>query len=177
MYPCEWVAAKNVDPRRQFEPVRMVAELPVEELHRTWPFPDEEDLPEAVHPAVLLQHDPSPPVAFVDFDDVRAPATGKVPSEVAALIEALGGYTEVSRSGTGLHVYVRDALPDGIDAFVAPLETRGSVEIYDHARFTDSTWRHVEGTSLDATPEAGDVLAEITARYGRDPPSAPTKTV
>lgn len=167
MYPCEWAAAKDVDPRRQFEASRMVAELPVEELHRTWPFPNSDDLPEAVHPAVLLRHDPTPPpVAFVDFDDVRDPTTGEVPAEVADLVDAFGGYTEVSRSGTGLHVYVRGALPDGVGAFAAPLDVRGSIEVYDHARFTGGTWHHVTGTPMDAVPKAGDVLAETIARYG-----------
>lgn len=132
----------------------MVADLPVQELHRTWPFPDEDDLPETVHPAVLLRHDPGPPpVAFVDFDDVRDPATGEVPAEVAALVETLGGYTEVSQSGTGLHVYGRGTLPAGSGAFVAPLETRGSVEIYDHVRFTDDARRHVKSPPPDRFPK------------------------
>lgn len=174
MYPCEWATAKDVDPRQPFEAARMVAELPVEELRRTWPFPDGDNLPEAVHPAVLLRHDPAtPPVAFVDFDDVRDSTTGEVSAEVAALVDALGGYAEVSRSGTGLHVYVRGALPDSVGAFAAPLDARGSVEIYDHARFTGGTWRHIEGTPLDAIPDADDVLTEIIAQYDQSAPSTP----
>jgi hypothetical protein len=82
MYPCEWAAAKDIDPRRSFGKARMVAELPVDTIHDTWPFPDEDDLPERVKPAVLLPHDPpTPPVSFVDLDDVRNPETGAVPKK------------------------------------------------------------------------------------------------
>jgi len=144
----------------------MVADLPLREIHRAWPFPDGEDLPEAVHPAVLLPHDPpDPPLSFVDFDDVRDPETGEVSDEVATLVDALDGYTEVSQSGTGLHVYVRGRLPEGVGAFATALCQRGALEIYDHARFTGGTWRHVAGTPLDSVPEATDVLAAIVSRY------------
>lgn len=167
MYPCEWAASKDVDPRREFEKATMVAELPVPAIHRSWPFPDGDTLPEAVLPAVLLQHEPpEPPVTFVDFDDVRDPETGEVPFEVAELVDTLGGYAEVSRSGTGLHVYVRGGLPAGVGSFIAPLSDRGTVEIYDHARFTGGTWRHIEGTPMDAVPEAEDVIHDIVAEYG-----------
>ena len=166
MYPCEWAASKDVNPRRGFQKAKMVADLPLREIHRAWPFPDGEDLPEAVHPAVLLPHDPpDPPLSFVDFDDVRDPETGEVSDEVATLVDALDGYTEVSQSGTGLHVYVRGRLPEGVGAFATALSQRGALEIYDHARFTGGTWRHVAGTPLDSVPEATDVLAAIVSRY------------
>jgi hypothetical protein len=167
MYPCEWAVSKNIDPRREFEKARMVAELPVQEIHRTWPFPDGDDLPERVSPAVLLPHEsPDPPISFVDFDDVRDPHTGAVPVEVVELIDALGGYVELSQSGTGLHAYVRGSLPRGVNTFAAPLKERGTIETYDHSRFTGGTWRHVEGTPLDVVPEAGDVLATLVSQYG-----------
>jgi len=166
MYPCEWAASKDVNPRRGFQKAKMVAELPLREIHRAWPFPDGEDLPEAVHPAVLLPHDPpDPPLSFVDFDDVRDPETGEVSDEVATLVDALDGYTEVSQSGTGLHVYVRGRLPEGTGAFATSLSQRGALEIYDHSRFTGGTWRHVAGTPLDKVPEATDVLEAIVFQY------------
>jgi hypothetical protein len=85
----------------------MVADLPVNEIHAAWLFPDGDDLPDRVEPAVLLPHDPpKPPIAFVDFDDVRDPETGTVPGEVNALISMLGGYTELSRSEQGVYSHV-----------------------------------------------------------------------
>ena len=167
MYPCEWAASKDVDPRQAFEKARMVADLPLKEIHHAWPFPDGDDLPDRVYPAVLLPHDPpNPPLTFVDFDDVRDPETGIVTTEVSGLVDSLGGYAELSRSGTGLHVYVRGKLPAGVNAFTAPLEERGSIEIYDHSRFTGGTWRHVENTPRDAVPNAESVIDGIVTQYG-----------
>ena len=167
MYPCEWAASKDVDPRRSFEKARIVANLPMQEIHHVWPFPDEDDFPDRVYPAVLLQNDPpDPPLTFVDFDDVRDPDTGMVPTEVSNLIDSLGGYAELSQSGTGLHVYVRGKLPAGVNAFTAPLEERGSIEIYDHSRFTGGTWHHIEGTPRDTVPNAESVIESIVTKYG-----------
>jgi hypothetical protein len=166
MYPCEWAASKNVDPRRSFEKARMVADLPLQEIHHAWPFPDGDDLPDRVYPAVLLPHDPpNPPLTFVDFDDVRDPETGMITTEVSELVDSLGGYAELSRSGTGLHVYVRGKLPTGVNTLAAPLEQRGSIEIYDHSRFTGGTWRHVDGTPRDTVPTAESVIESIVTRY------------
>lgn len=162
MYPCEWADAKDVDPRRNYKTARMVAELPVERIDDSWPFP--EDLPETIKPAVLLPHaPPDPPITFVDFDDVRDPDTGQTSREVVGLLEELGGYTEVSTSGRGLHAYVRAQLPDR--QFQAPLRETGSVELYDHSRMTGGTWRHVEGTPADRVPNAQEAVENIVRRY------------
>jgi len=170
MYPCEWAAAKDIDPRRSFGKARMVAELPVNTIHDAWPFPDEDDLPERVKPAVLLPHDPpTPPVSFVDLDDVRDPETGAVPKEAATIIEMLGGYAELSASGTGVHVYVRGRLPNGVGAFMASLADRGTIEIYDHSRFTGGTWRHIKDTPVDTVPDAQDVITDLVAQYNPAP--------
>lgn len=80
----------------------------IDQVHTAWPFPDGDDLPDDVKPAVLLPHDPpNPPITFVDFDDVRDPVTGAVPQEVADLCELLGGYSEANSSGTGIHYCVQ----------------------------------------------------------------------
>lgn len=172
MYPCRWARDGDLDPRRSYEKARMVCELPVAQVHASWPFPDSDDLPDRVLPAVLLPHerrgrsDPSgPPLAFVDFDAVRDPATGEVSGEALALVEALGGYTEVSRSGTGLHTYVRGALPPECNMVSGPLAAAGRIEMYDHSRFTAGTWRHLDGTPRDSVPAVGETLRAIARRY------------
>jgi hypothetical protein len=162
MYPCRWAADSGLDPRRPYERAKMVSELPVEEIHRSWPFPDESDLPGAVEPAVLLPHDPpDPPLAFVDLDDVRNPNTGEVSGEALAIVDELGGFTEVSRSGEGLHTFVRGALPPGRGMVSTPLDESGRLEIYDHSRFVGGTWRHLEGTPTDAVPDSQTVLESL----------------
>lgn len=168
MYPCEWAAAKSVDPRRDYETARMVADLSVDQIHQSWPFPDDRDLPPNVEPAVLLPNewDCADPIAFVDFDDVRDPDSGAVPREVWDIIGRLGGFVEISRSGNGLHVWVRGQLPDGKGKFIADLDSRGQIEIYDHGRMTGGTWRHVEGTPRDSIPDADGVIDDLVNEYG-----------
>lgn len=166
MYPCDWAATADVDPRRVYSKAHMVAELPVPAIHRSWPFPDETDLPETVTPALLLPHDPpSQPVAVIDLDAVRNPETGRISGEAAQIVEMLGGYTEVSQSGTGVHVYGRGCLPAGTGALSASLADCGSIEIYDHSRFVASTWRHVEQSPPDRIPDIQDTLTTLVSRY------------
>lgn len=175
MYPCQWAQDSEHDPRRPFEKAKMVSELSIERIHDSWPFPDTADLPEVVTPAVLLPHPPAapdPPLVVLDFDDVRDPDSGEVSGEVLELVEQLGAYAEVSRSGTGIHVYVRGALPSDIEMISGPLDGPGRVEIYDHSRFVGSTWRHIEGTPLNTVPEAQAMLTAIATRY--DPDLAPS---
>lgn len=67
------------------------------------------------------------PYVGVDFDgcfDER----GNLDAQVAAWVECLGSYTEVSASGKGLHVIVRGELPPGG-------RRKGQVEMYDRSRF------------------------------------------
>ncbi|MFB6360698.1 MAG: hypothetical protein ABEH59_05190 [Halobacteriales archaeon] len=161
MYPCDWAEDGEVDPRVCFQRAKMVAELPVEELHRQWPFPDE-DLPQVVLPAVLLPHDPTDvPITVVDFDDIRNPETGEVQGIALELIDRLDSYAEVSTSGTGIHVYVRGTLPECHSPASVPLPDGGRIELYDHSRFIASTWEHVEGTPLDDLAGADELLAKI----------------
>ena len=43
VYPVEWAADGDTDPRTSFEEASMIAELPPAELHRNWPFPTDND--------------------------------------------------------------------------------------------------------------------------------------
>lgn len=80
------------------------------------------------------------PYVGVDLDDCRDPATGQLSDVAAEIVTRLQSYTEISPSGTGLHVIARGALPDGP-------RRRGSVEMYDTKRFFTMT-----GDRLVATP-------------------------
>lgn len=145
----------------------MVAELPVEELHRQWPFPDGDDLPEQVRPGVLLPHDPTDSeLTVIDIDGVRSPDTGRVDGIVIELLDRLDSYAEISTSGTGIHVYVRVTLPESDSPSSAPLPYGGRVELYDQSRFVASTWRHLEGTPQDQLARAEKLVARLASTYG-----------
>ncbi len=71
------------------------------------------------------------PYTGVDLDGCRDAETGEVAPWAARIVQYLDGYTELSPSGTGLHIIVRGKAP-------APLK-RGSVEMYSIERFFTMT--------------------------------------
>lgn len=164
MYPAEWAADKPVDPRTDFNQASATATLPLDDLADRYPFPPDTN-PESVEPTVLIPGaNTDNDLLFVDFDDVVNP-DGSIPGEVWEIVERLGGYTEISRSGNGLHVWVRGSLPDGYGKVIEPLDTMGQIEMYDRGRMTGCTWRHVAGTPKNAVPERSDTVAELVDEY------------
>ncbi|WP_227356083.1 hypothetical protein [Haladaptatus salinisoli] len=152
------------DSRRTFVKANMVVDLPIREIHRSWPFPND-DLPDEVIPAILLEHEPDDPITVLYFDNVRDPATGEISDEVDYLLDELGGYTEVSRSGTGLNTFMSRALPGDRSMVQFPFRAQGNVEYYDSARFVAPTWQHVEGTPIDAISAAENTIESLLATY------------
>lgn len=73
-----------------------------------------------------------------------------------AIVRALGSYTEVSPSGTGLRIFAHGAKPGAKCK-------RGGVELYDRTstRFLTFTGKHLPGTPL----ELRDVTAELAVVY------------
>jgi primase-polymerase (primpol)-like protein len=72
------------------------------------------------------------PYAGVDLDGCRDPKTGELEEWAAEIVQKLGGYAEVSPSGTGVHIIVRGK---------APNRKRGRVEAYSERRFFTMTGR------------------------------------
>ena len=100
------------------------------------------------------------PIVGVDLDDCRDPETGDVDDAALDIIERLDSYTEVSPSGTGYHVLITGELPDGRNR-------RGSVELYDTARFFTVTGDHVERTPTRVARRQ-DALTAIHREYVQD---------
>ena len=97
------------------------------------------------------------PIVGVDLDDCRDPETDDVDDAALDIIERLDSYTEVSPSGTGYHVLITGELPDGRNR-------RGSVELYDTARFFTVTGNHVDRTPTRVTRRQ-DALRAIHREY------------
>jgi putative DNA primase/helicase len=70
------------------------------------------------------------PFAGVDLDDCRDPETGEIEEWAAEIVQELGGYAEVSPSGTGVHIIVRGK---------APNKKRGKIEAYSSERYFTMT--------------------------------------
>ena len=75
----------------------------------------------------------------VDLDKCLDPETGEIESWAQEIIEELHSYTEISPSGTGVHVLVRAELPEGWNR-------KGQFEAYDRGRYFTVTGRHLAGT-------------------------------
>lgn len=75
--------------------------------------------------------------AGVDLDHCRDAQTGVVNEWALKIVERLDSYTEISPSGTGLHIFVRGKLPGG-------RRRRGQIEAYDAGRYFTITGHHFE---------------------------------
>ncbi len=81
----------------------------------------------------------SDPFCGVDLDSCVSPETGEVEPWAMNTVEELDSYTEISPSGTGLHVIVRAELPPNGNR-------KDRVELYDRGRFFTVTGNHLHGT-------------------------------
>lgn len=68
------------------------------------------------------------PFVGIDLDQCRHRETGEIEPWAMEIVRKLNGYTEISVSGTGVHVIVRGELPKG-------RRRKGPIEVYDRDRF------------------------------------------
>lgn len=99
----------------------------------------------------------SDPFVGVDLDDCRTPLTGELSPLAQDITTTVDSYAEVSPSGLGVHVLATGDLP-------GTRRRRGSLEVYDNARFFTIT-----GCHLDHTPQTlrdrSEALAQICEQY------------
>ncbi len=101
----------------------------------------------------------TPPYIGIDYDDVRNPYTGEVTTNVCADIELLESYTEISPSGTGLHVICKGTIPGDkrrIEGF----------EIYSEGRFFTITGERIEGTPTTINSNQSSIERVYRERFG-----------
>jgi len=100
------------------------------------------------------------PYVGIDLDDCRNPESEDVDGAARDIIKRLDSFTEISPSGTGYHVLIKGDLPDGRNR-------KGSVELYDNARFFTVTGDHVDGTP-SRIARRQDALVAIHSEYVQD---------
>jgi hypothetical protein len=126
-------------------------------------------------PGIVLQHEDDPyadwadPFYIVDYDDVRDPESGAVHPVVAGHVEAAESYTDVSTSGTGVHIIAKGQLPAGVKTIQTALPDHDAfpdaeIEVYDGKRFVAMTGDHVVGTPTEAT-EAQAFLEDLVDEF------------
>jgi hypothetical protein len=75
----------------------------------------------------------------VDLDGCLDPKAGEIERWAQEIIDELDSYTEISPSGTGVHILLRGTLPPGRNR-------KGHFEAYDRGRYFTVTVRHLAGT-------------------------------
>jgi hypothetical protein len=81
-------------------------------------------------------------IVGVDLDNCRDSDSGEIDDWAMDIIDQLDSYTEISPSGTGVHILVGGNLPPGGNR-------KGQVEMYDSDRYFTVTGAHVEGTPTE----------------------------
>ncbi len=107
------------------------------------------------------------PFTVVDLDECRDPRTGEMLDEARKIIAALNSWTEVSPSGTGVHVFVKGRLSEGCR------NRQGGYEFYDRKRYFAVTGQQLP----ESPPQIVDRQAELIALHARifgpsEPPPA-----
>lgn len=97
------------------------------------------------------------PFVGVDLDDCRNPITGELSPLAHDITTTLDSYAEVSPSGLGVHVLATGDLPGG-------RRRRGSLEVYDDARFFTITGQHLDHTPATIR-ERSEELRQIHEQY------------
>lgn len=85
------------------------------------------------------------PFAGVDLDGCRDPDTGELTTNAQKIVNLLDSYTEISPSGTGLHILVKGELP-GDRNRTGKIKGLKELEIYDTDRYFTITGNRLENT-------------------------------
>jgi putative DNA primase/helicase len=93
------------------------------------------------------------PFAGIDIDKCRDAQTGEIEPWAWKIVTAFDSYTEVSPSGTGLHIFVKATLP-------GPNNRKGPLEMYESGRYFTLTGEHLSGTPTEIH-ERQDVLERL----------------
>lgn len=101
------------------------------------------------------------PYTGVDLDKCRNAETGEIDTWALDITNELDSYTEISPSGTGLHVFIRGQIPEGARKKKAC--HGGAVEMYSSGRYFTVTGKHLSGTPLTVEDRA-DQLTGLHAR-------------
>jgi len=109
----------------------------------------------------------SDPFVAVDLDGCRNPDTGEVAAWAQEVITALSSYTEISPSGTGVHVLLKSALPGrGRKRALEHSrisEKQPALEVYSQGRFFTITGQHLDSTPSDAEDRQEALQVRISA--------------
>jgi hypothetical protein len=97
----------------------------------------------------------------VDLDGCLDPKTGGLEDWARQIVEELDSYTEISPSGTGVHILIRATLPEGRNR-------KGRFEAYDRGRYFTVSGKHLAGTP-QAIEDRQEELQDVVRRVFGEP--------
>lgn len=109
-------------------------------------------------------------IVGIDLDKCRSAETGALEPWAEEIIRDLHSYTEVSPSGTGVHIYVGGVLPPG-------RRKKGQVEVYESGRFFTVTGQHLTGMPLTVEARQDQLAAFHAAHLADSMPERPAQPV
>src|SRR5215208_5993877 len=119
---------------------------------------------------------PDDDLCGVDLDKCVDPETGEIEEWAQEVIEELASNTEISPSGTGVHVLVRATLPEGRNR-------KGRFEAYDRGRYFTVTGKHLPVSPQTIKSRQEELRAVLRRVFGEEStnghakPVAPTELV
>src|SRR5215204_2988603 len=104
---------------------------------------------------------PDDDLCGVDLDKCLDPETAEIERWAWEIIEELDSYTEISPSGTGVHILVRATLPEGRNR-------RGRFEAYDRGRYFTVTGKHLAGTPQSIEGRQDELQSVVRRVFGEE---------
>ena len=89
----------------------------------------------------------SDPFTGIDLDKCLDPETGELELWARRWVDIFQSYTEITPSGTGLHIIVKGRKPEGFEHC-----KKGRVEVYDRNRFFTMTGQERGFNGSDSVP-------------------------
>src|SRR5215212_559985 len=106
----------------------------------------------------------------VDLDGCLNADTGEIEPWARIIIEELDSYTEISPSGTGVHVLVRATLLEGRNR-------KGRFETYDRDRYFTVTGKHLAGTPQTIERRQEELGGVVRRMFGEQSANGHTNPV
>ncbi len=116
------------------------------------------------------------PFTGIDLDDCFE--DGKLSPEAKKIIENINSYTEVSPSGTGVHIITEGCFPES-GRRTSDVEGLKEIEVYRERRYFTNTGNHLEGTPREVRERPKELQRVHTKYFAAEaptgtPPSSPS---
>ena len=108
---------------------------------------------------------PGDDLCGVDLDGCLDPETGEIEAWAQEVVEKLDSYTEISPSGTGVHILIRGELPAGRNR-------KGKFEAYDRGRYFSVTGKHLSGTPKSIESRQEELHGVVQRVFGSEAPES-----